>query len=260
MRRFRKTVVFGLCREVVLSLRFPRHCLRCRQWGLTPLCLACQRDSHAQASLIQRCRSCAAALPPGVGHCAVCESAPPRTLYRLTAVDYAAPWDAWILALKFGQDLSVVQAMALQMERAIRQHLADGSVVPPDAMPSLLVPLPLSRGRMRQRGFNQSERLAAAVGAGLGTPVLRGVLQRWVDLPPQAQTDRNQRLTRLQGVFGVPAARCSAVLGRHIALIDDVCTTGATLDAAAGALLDAGAASVCSWVYARTPPPVDAAS
>lgn len=178
----------------------------------------------------------------------------------MTAVDYATPWDAWILALKFGHDLSVVQAMALQMERAIRQHLADGCVAPPGPKPHLLVPLPLSRGRLQQRGFNQSERLATALSAGLSLPVLRGVLQRWVDLPPQAQTDRGQRLTRLQGVFGVPPARCSAVVGKHLVLIDDVCTTGATLDAAAGVLLDAGAASVGSWVYARTPPPADAAS
>jgi ComF family protein len=176
-------------------------------------------------------------------------------------VDYAAPWDGWVQALKFGQGLPVAAAMASQLALAVHRRATSlepcGEAI---ALPDGLIPLPLSRGRLQQRGYNQSERLAHHTGRLVGVKVLRGVLQRWVDLPPQAQSNRCDRLTRLQGVFGVPPGRSGRVLGRHVALIDDVCTTGATLDAAALALLDAGAASVCAWVYARTPPPADAAS
>ena len=91
-------------------------------------------------------------------------------------------------------------------------------------------------------------------------PAAPRVLERWVDLPGQAVQDRSARLDRLRGVFGVPAAQRPRVVGRHVAVVDDVCTTGATAAEAVRALKAAGAARVSLWAVARTPPPPDAAS
>lgn len=116
-----------------------------------------------------------------------------------------------------------------------------------------LVPLPLSAPRLRERGFNQSERLAAAVGARRGREVMHDVLRRESAQRSQTQLTPGERLRNVAKAFSVPVDARSRIKGRHLMLVDDVITTGATLHAAADALFAAGARTISYMTFGRAP-------
>jgi ComF family protein len=132
---------------------------------------------------------------------------------------------------------------------------AGAAALPPaQALPEAIVPVPLSTRRLLRRGHDQAWLLAARVQAALGDaghPIAfaGGALRRVRHTPAQSAQGQAARLRSLVGAFAVPAA----LPYRHVALLDDVFTTGATLDAAARALRAAGVARVDAWVVARTP-------
>ncbi|HKH81047.1 MAG TPA: phosphoribosyltransferase family protein [Methylovirgula sp.] len=115
----------------------------------------------------------------------------------------------------------------------------------------LLVPVPLHRRRLIWRRFNQANALAASVASACGKKVDPFALARVKPTAPQVDLSRAQRATNVQGAFSVPEEARLSVEGRAIVLIDDVMTTGATLNAAAHALLRAGARRVDVLVFAR---------
>jgi len=110
----------------------------------------------------------------------------------------------------------------------------------------LLAPVPLHPARLRERGFNQSERIARVLAARLGLALTNTLLRRVQRTADQKQLDAAARGRNLQGAF-----RAEDCAGRRIALVDDVITTGATAEAATAALLAAGAAEVEVWCLAR---------
>ncbi|WP_235801892.1 ComF family protein [Halopseudomonas pelagia] len=119
------------------------------------------------------------------------------------------------------------------------------------ALPDALIPMPLHRKRQAQRGFNQALELARPMARTLGCPMLSATLKRVQATHTQQGLTAQQRKHNLRGAF-----ECSApekVTGLHLALIDDVLTTGATADEASYTLLKAGAQSVSIWCVARTP-------
>ena len=117
---------------------------------------------------------------------------------------------------------------------------------------AVLVPVPLSRKRRRKRGYNQAAVLAAALGQVTGLAVDVALLQRARDTPTQTALTPEARAANVQGAFMAPAP----VQGTFV-LVDDVCTTGATLASAATALKGAGAARVDAVTFARAPLPVE---
>jgi ComF family protein len=121
------------------------------------------------------------------------------------------------------------------------------------AAPRLLLPVPLSRERLRERGYNQAWELARRLARRLGLEADAHLLQRSRDTAHQIGMSREQREVNLRDAFWVEPARRARLLGREVVLVDDVLTTGATAHAAALALTRAGAASVDVWVVARTP-------
>lgn len=163
----------------------------------------------------------------------------------VAAVTYAYPWDNLLARLKFHDEPGWAGPLAQRMAQA--GH--DSGVL--DACDAL-VPVPLSPRRLTDRGYNQAWELARR----LGRPALPQALLRCTDGPPQRTLERAARLDHMRGAFMVHPDRHGSVRGRHLLLIDDVVTTGATLQAAATALHLAGAASVRALVLAATPAPL----
>jgi ComF family protein len=156
---------------------------------------------------------------------------------------------ALVHALKYGDRLDLAPTMGRWMARAGRE-LTDGA----DA----LVPVPLHWRRLWTRRFNQAAALARAISRSCGVPVLDDALKRMRATPQQVGLKRADRATNVQGAFQVPDERGAAVAGRRLVLIDDVLTSGATVDACARALLRAGAAKVDVLVFARVVDPLRA--
>ena len=145
-------------------------------------------------------------------------------------------------ALKYGDRLDLGRPMGAWMARAGAELLADAQVI---------VPVPLHRARLWRRQFNQAAVLAREVSRVSGVPWDPMALRRVKSTASQVGMTRPQRMDNVQGAFAVAPERAGAVAGRRVLLLDDVLTTGSTLNAAARALERAGAAGVDALVFAR---------
>lgn len=122
-------------------------------------------------------------------------------------------------------------------------------------VPQRFLPVPLSDERLAERGYDQAWELARELGRALRVPADPRLVIRRHDARRQASLSRRERLANLRGAFSVAPAQRHLVEDCHIGLVDDVMTTGATVDEVTRTLLDAGAARVDVWVLARTPSP-----
>jgi ComF family protein len=132
-------------------------------------------------------------------------------------------------------------------------HLCAAAKASNAPMPDTLVPIPLSPQRLSERGYNQAWELTRSLARRLRIPACADLLLRPMDTPHQVQLDRAQRQRNLRGAYALNEKRRSELQGSHVALVDDVMTTGATVREAAGTLLQSGARQVDVWVLARTP-------
>lgn len=226
-----------------LSRHVPSQCAVCRGWGQHRVCGDCM-DRFAVGR--PRCVQCALAVPPGVTHCGGCLLRPPAFDSACAAVDYAFPWDRLMLRLKFHAGLDLLPALAEQMLQA---HRAQPKAVETD----LLLPVPLSAGRLRERGFNQAWELARRLARGGHGRADAHLLLRLRDTPHQLALPRDQRAAAVRGAFAVDPLRRAEVAGRSVTVVDDVVTTMATANEIAGVLKQAGARHVHIWCLARTP-------
>lgn len=196
-----------------------------------PLCAACGAAAGAAEPLCGPCRAELRWLEHGAELAGVEVWAP---------VAYEGPARDLVRALKFRGATLAAQAMAAQIAAGAPRGVLDGG---------RLVPVPLHPRRLRRRGFNQAERLAAAIAARTGLP-LCDCLERGGPAATQVGRDRS---TRLGGVAGTVSVRAGAPLPGKAVLVDDVATTGATLAACAEALRTGGVREVAAVAYARTP-------
>jgi ComF family protein len=156
----------------------------------------------------------------------------------MAAASYAFPLDAAIARLKYGRDLTLVSALAQLLCEAMCPH----------PRPDLIVPMPLSPARLRARGFNQAAELGRIVAAQAQVPFRADAAVRARDAAPQASLPLADRTANVHGAFS-----CSLRLhGERVAIVDDVMTTGASLESLARELRHAGAGQVVCWVLART--------
>jgi ComF family protein len=204
----------------------------------------CSDCSDAHAAPRERCARCALPLPAQVPRCAACEREPVPFAAAIAAVDYAFPWADVVADFKQHQALDHATLFAqMIVQAARREHRAV----------DLVVPMPSSATRLRERGFNPAWELARRVARSFDLDTRNGVLQRLIDTPPQRGLDREQRRANVRGAFSVAAHEAWRLHGKRIALVDDVMTTCATAAEAARVMLAAGARSVDVWVLARTP-------
>lgn len=222
-----------------LALRLPSCCALCHAWPVEPLCAACVAR-FAQA--VPRCRSCALPVPAGVPQCGACLREPPPLDACLAAVPYAYPWASLIGLFKFGGDPAWAHALALLLHRS-------AGVAEVLAQCDWLLPLPLSRERLRERGFNQALELARHL---VPAKTAATLLLRLHHAAPQSSLPRAERLRNVQQAFAVDPLRTAQLKGKRVVLLDDVMTSGASLFAAARAVREAGAARVTGLVLART--------
>ena len=237
--------------SALAQTKLPSQCAVCRSWPSEPLCAACLSRF---ATPRPRCPQCALAwsateTAPSCPHCQG-QTLPLQACFA--AVDYAYPWADLLTRFKFqGQSGYSVLLSDLLLRRAgVRECLA--SLSPQDC----LLPMPLSAERLRERGFNQAWELTKTLHARSGcqaTPSAR-LLLRLRHTEAQSGLPRQARLANVRGAFLVEPLAAASVRGRQVVLVDDVMTSGASLRAAALALLEAGASAVKALVVARTPP------
>lgn len=232
-----------------LLQRWPSVCEVCARWPSAPLCDPC-RQVHAR--LLPRCPGCALPLAPGLTRCTACTTAPLTALTRCDArVAYQYPWTELIARLKFQAEPAWARPLAhLMLESATTLDILRSA--------TLLAPVPLSPARLQVRGYNQAwELLRHLSPAQPDCPARPDLLWRTDDDAPLHTLPRAERQRRAGQVFRPNPAAQTQLTGARVVLVDDVMTTGATLQAAAEVLLAHGAASVSALVFARTPPPGD---
>ena len=235
--------------RAALDLALPPLCAACRGpvegRGLCPAC-------WSKLSFITRPYCERLGIPfvydPGPGILSMEAIADPPAYHRArAAVRFDEISRALVHALKYADRLDLAPMMGRWIAHAGRELLAEADA---------LVPVPLHWQRLWARRFNQSAMLAGAISRETGLPVAAGALKRVKPTTQQFGLSRTERAANVQGAFRVPPDGKAAVTGRRLVLIDDVLTTGATVNGCARTLLRAGAAKVDVLVFARVAEPV----
>lgn len=227
----------------------PSSCALCGQTGSAVLCAGCRQRYFSSQQ--RRCMQCGIALlstaraatQPRCGNCLKHEPAFDTTV---VVTDYLAPADQLVLALKFGARLALAPVCAEMMAEAIQQQHAQ-------PLPTVLMPVPLGRARLQERGFNQSLEIARPLARRLGIVLAPQLMLRVRDTTPQATLPVDERHRNMRRAFVVPSTSMNLVRGRHIGVVDDVMTTGETLGEIAATLKHFGARRVTNIVFSRTP-------
>ncbi len=224
-----------------------QSCLLCdeRADGPQALCIPCERELPW---LSAACRICALPLSDANLLCGECLKQAPSFSRVETPWHYAFPLDSLITRFKHQARWPLGRLLGELLARHLRHAYLEGL-----PRPELLLPVPLARRRQRQRGFNQAALLARWLATPLRLPVQEHWLLRPRETDAQQTLDARARRRNLRHAFEL-ASRAD-VRGRHLALVDDVLTTGATCEALARLLVTAGAARVDVYCLARTPKP-----
>ncbi len=219
----------------LLTALLPQDCLLCASpAGRRQVCAAC--SAKLPRLSVELCPVCA--LPSvGAGICGACQAHKPYFDATVAAFQYAFPIDRLVQALKYRHQLALAAWFAEAMlERG-----------PPPGRHDLLLALPLAKSRLASRGYNQALEIARPLAHRLSLPLPTGLCRRSIDTPPQASLPWRARQRNVRGVFEAERD----LTGKSVLVIDDVMTTGASLNELARTLKKHGAVRVDNWVVAR---------
>lgn len=226
-----------------LDLLFPPRCLLCGAtlWEDETLCPDCLgRIEYLRPPYCRCCGREVAGEPGRQSLCGVCLRTPPPFKRAMACIRYDQPAAALLHRLKYNRDTSVLPGLAT---------IIRASDIPALPCPDLIIPVPLHKKRLRERGLNQSVCLARLFFPGRREAIRPGLLRRVRDTPPQTSLDGALRRKNLRSAFLVPDA--AEVRGRSVCLVDDVVTTGTTMAECSSALVRAGAGEVTVLAFAR---------
>jgi ComF family protein len=227
--------------KALASWVLPWRCLLCGAAGATgiDLCAACADELPRNRIC---CARCALPLATPAALCGECQRRTPPWDAAWAPFRYGWPLDRLEGRYKFGADLAAGRVLSTLWLRE----------APPLSLPCWLLSVPLHRSRLRQRGYNQALELARPLARGLGVPLRHDVLQRLRRTEAQTELDAISRRRNVRGAF---VLRSGVTLPDHVAILDDVMTTGATLAECTRVLKRAGVQQVDVWALARAPSP-----
>jgi len=230
-------VVFDNCLAVAHRLLAPVCTLCGDPAGLDGLCAGCRTTLPRLP--MPRCPICALPNPTGEP-CGRCLQKRPAFDHVVCPLRYAYPANALVLGLKYRGGLAFARPLAACLADALEA----------EPYPDIVIPMPLSPSRLAERGFNQAAELARLAVSAFGLETSTGLVRRNRECAPQASLPWKERARNVRNAFD-----CDANLqGKSVAVVDDVLTTGATLNELALALKRQGATLVTGWIAARTLP------
>lgn len=233
----------------IIGFAYPRYCINCMRPADGPgkyICWECSRkmEFHASRGFCRICGKSFDSLPGGEFTCAECSDRPPAFDAARSAVHYKNPVSRMLIMLKYNKATYLKEDLACLLEACIARHYGKESI-------ALLCPVPVHPRRLRERGYNQADELAKTVSSRMKIPVMSNALIRLKYTPSQTKLNADERRANIRGAFGVNPMIADALNGKTVLVVDDVMTTGATLNAAAVALKHAGAAKVIAATVAR---------
>lgn len=230
-----------------LALAFPFNCSVCGGSAgadaTLDLCAPCRRQLPWLGRACLRCANPVAgdANTGDFSFCGRCLRKPPHFERSFCAFLYQEPVNWLLQGLKYQRRLSGVPVLSGLLLEHLRARIQQ--------WPELIVPMPLHRARLRRRGFNQALELARPLARKLGIPLANGICERVRDTPQQSELPASRRAANVRNAFRMRGE----LTAKHVAIVDDVVTTGATVNELARLLKRNGAESVQVWAVARTP-------
>ena len=229
--------------ENLKNFIFPKHCVLCENLADAELCELCCRQFLIDDSV--RCKQCAIVLPQNSGSfvCGSCLANPPAFDQTFVVGDYQAPLDRLVLALKMGKRLPLASILAQCLFKQCVPKIQNIKSV-------ALLAVPLGQQRLQQRGFNQAQQIAKEIARLSGWPILNNAVIRSKNVLPQMHLSLRKRHENVRDIFRLQ----QAIPFKHVLVVDDVMTTGATLNELARLLRkETKAEWVTNLVFARTP-------
>ena len=231
--------------KTLLNLLYPRRCVLCRQSTAAmqdsdiDLCPACEQELPR---INNACRQCGIPLPHDVENslCGQCQQKTPRFDRVISLLHYQPPVTWLLQQMKFHNKPAYARLLSSLLLSRLQQDSA--------AMPDAIIPVPLHHKRQFQRGFNQSDEIATTLSKALNCPLDRILLQRQFNNRHQSGLDAKQRRKNVRGVFRLTTSKPSY---HHVAVVDDVMSTGSTVNEIARLLKKSGVKRVDIWVLAR---------
>jgi len=228
----------------LLAALFPRRCILCGQLaGALSCCSACRRDLPWITS---PCSQCGDVLPADYREsvCGRCSAMAPTLDRIISALVYEYPVDRLVAMAKFHARVDSANVLGKLLANYLHARLDNGDL----RLPDLILPVPLHPRRTAQRGFNQAMEIALPLAKALKVPLCPDDCRRIRDTPEQTSLDASSRLKNTRNAFRAS----EEITAKHVAVVDDVITTGSTVKSMGVALREAGVREVQVWTAART--------